>query len=115
MNHWRHGHIEDDGHRRILSFGVWWCDAAPLDRLAHFLRRSGLAPDRLPCPSESDGIAERSAPRQIQRSPDIIGQFRLNDPKVTIGDRLLLRPATGITRLPWLPLPFQQIGEASRI
>ena len=62
---------------------------------------------------QRDCIAERSAPRQVQRSPDIIGKFSLNDPVVAIGDGLLLRPAPGITRLPWLPI--HEVCEAARV
>ncbi len=109
----RHGHVEDDGHPRILSFEVCLRHASPLDSFTHLFRRGGLALDRLPRSGECDCIAERSAPRQAQISPDIIGKFSLDDPVVAIGDRLLLRPATGITPLRRLPLPFQQIGEAS--
>lgn len=113
LNHWRrrHWHIEDDGYRPVLSFEIRLRNAASLDCLAHLFRCAGLALDRLPRLGQRDGIAERRAPRQVQRSPDIIGKFSLNDPVVAICDRLLLRPAPGITRLPWLP--SYEVGEAA--
>jgi hypothetical protein len=109
----RHGHIEDDGHRRVLSFELCRRDAAPFDRLAHLPRRISLAFDRLPGLGERDGIAERRAPRQSNDEANLIRQFRFNNPEVAIGDRLLLRPAPGITRLPWLP--GYEVGEAARM
>ncbi len=115
LNHWRrrHWHIPDDGHRRILSFEVRLSDASPLDSFTYLFCRGGLALDRLPHLGERNGVAERCAPRQVQRSPDIIGKFRFNNPEVAIGDRLLLRPATRITRLAWLP--SYEVGEAPRV
>src|ERR1700746_3169473 len=107
------GHIEDDGQRRVLSSEICLRDAASLDCLAHLFRCGGLAPDRLTRLCQRDCIAECSAARQAQRTPDFVGQFRLDDPVVAIGDGLLLGSPPRITRLPWLP--SYEVGEAMRV
>jgi len=113
MNHWRHWHIPDDGHRRIIPLEICLRNAASLDCLAHLFRCGGLALDRLTRLCQRNSVAESRTSRQAECRAYFVGQFRLHDSQVAIRDRFLLWPPTRITRLPGLP--SYEVGEATRV